>query len=148
MDSDPVSQKHKRSHVDHLECSLLQLFMRDSQMLKCFCSTTPLAWELVRRNIDVIDAIFLGQITSHCHECRTIVSNISATPPHLQRMSSNIKLPRVFSFSFRRGHHSGQRRHGTMSLDEIVKLVYGWHEHGVDVNLPKEGGDVGIVGGR
>src|SRR5882672_4839758 len=40
------AQNTRGAILTHLECSLLQVFMRDSQMSKCFRSTTPFAWEL------------------------------------------------------------------------------------------------------
>src|SRR5882672_9304891 len=97
---------------------------------------------IVRRNLDVMDAIFLRQVTSHRHEFRTIVGNNFSDSTPSTKDVLKYKITESLLIFLPKGMPFRPRRHGTMSLDKIVKLVYGWHEHGVNVNLPKEGGDV------
>src|SRR5882672_3757057 len=103
---------------------------------------------IVRRNLDVMDAIFLGQVTSHCHEHRTIVGNNFSDSTPSTKDVLKYKITESLLIFLPKGMPFRPRRHGTTSLDEIAKLVHSWHEHGVDVNLPKEGGDVGNSWGQ
>src|SRR5882672_896400 len=142
MDSDSVGPKHKRSHVDPLGVLVIAGLHEGFTDVKVFLLDNTISLGIVRRNLDVMDAIFLGQITGHCHKSRTIVgNNLSDSTPSTKDVFK-YKIAESLLIFLPKGPPFGPRRHGTTSLDEIAKLVYGRHEHGVDVNLPKEGGDV------
>src|SRR5882672_5313305 len=116
--------------------------------VKVFPLDNTICLGIVRKNFDVMDAIFFGQITSCRHECRTIVGNNFSDSTPSTKDVLEYKITESLLIFFPKGMPFGPRRHGTTSLDEIVKLVHSWHEHGVDVNLLKEGGDVGNSRGQ
>src|SRR5467141_622263 len=148
MDSNPVGPKHKRSHVDPLGVLIIAGLHERFTDVKVFLLDNTISLGIVRRNLDVMDAIFLGQITGRHHERRTVVgNNLSNSTPSTKDVFK-YKIAESLLIFLLKGLPFGPRRHGTTSLDEIAKLVYGWHEHGVDVNLPKEGGDVGNSQGQ
>src|SRR5882672_5790721 len=148
MDSDPVGPKHKRSHIDPLGVLIIAGLHEGFTDVEVFPLDNTISLGIVRRNLDVMDAIFLGKITGRHNECRTIVgNNLSDSTPSTKDVLE-YKITESLLIFLPKGLPFGPRRHGTMSLDEIAKLVYGWHEHGVDVNLPKEGEDVGNSWGQ
>src|SRR5882672_4998050 len=75
MDSDPVSPKHERSHVDPLGVLIIAGLHEGVMDVKVFPLDNTISLGIVRRNVDVMDAIFIGRITSRHHEHRTIVGN-------------------------------------------------------------------------
>src|SRR5882724_7069774 len=99
------AQKTSRAMPTHFVCSLLQVFMRDSLMLKCFCLTTPLAWELYGEILILWFPYFSERYPAAAMNAGPLSVTTSATPPHWQRISSKMKSPRVFSFSFQNGCH-------------------------------------------
>src|SRR5882672_5733068 len=142
MDSDLVGPKHERSHVDPLGVLVIAGFHEGFTDVKVFPLDNTISLGIVRRNFDVMDAIFFGQITSRRHERRTIVgNNLSDSTPSTKDVFE-YKIAESLLIFLLKGLPFGPRRHGITSLDKIAKLVHGRHEHGVDVNLPKEGGDV------
>jgi len=148
MDSDPVGPKHKRSHIDPLGVLVIAGLHEGFTDVEVFLLDNTIFLGIVRRNLDVMHAIFLGQVTSHRHECRTIVGyNFSDSTPSTKDVLE-YKIAESLLIFLPKGMPFGPRGHGTTSLDEIAKLVHGQHEHGVDVNLPKEGGDVGNSRGQ
>src|SRR5882672_1540327 len=148
MDSDSVGPKHEGSHVDPLGVLIIAGLHEGFTDVKVFLLDNTISLGIVRRNLDVMDAIFFGKITSHCHERRTIVgNNLSDSTPSTEDVFE-YKIAESLLIFLLKGPPFRPRRHGTTSLDEIVKLVYSWHEHGVDVNLPKEGGNVGNSRGQ
>jgi len=55
---------------------------------------------VIRGDLDVMDAIFLGQVTRHSHKHRAIISNnLSHSTPSAKDILE-YKVPRVFLFSF------------------------------------------------
>src|SRR5882672_5866599 len=147
-DSDPVSPKHKRSHIDPLGVFVIAGLNEGFMDVEVLPLNNTISLGIVRRNLDVMDAIFLGQVTSRCHECRTIVSNNFSDSTPSTKDVLEYKITKSLLIFLPKGMPFGPRRHGTTSLDEIVELVHGWHEHGVNVNLQKEGGDVGNSRGQ
>src|SRR5882724_6946967 len=58
------------------------------------------------RNLDMMDPIFFGEVPHCSMNAGPLSVMTSATPPQQQKISSKMKSLRVFSFSFRSGHHS------------------------------------------
>src|SRR5882672_7144296 len=143
MDSDPVGPKHKRSHIDPLGVFVIAGLHEGFLDVEVLPLDKTIFLGIVRRNLDVMDAIFLGQVTSRCHKHRTIVGNNFSNSTSSTKDVLEYKITESLLIFLPKGTPFGPRGHGTTGLDKIAKLVQGWHEHGVDVNLPKEGGDVG-----
>src|SRR5882672_2930606 len=138
-DSDLVGPKHKRSHIDPLGVLIIAGLHEGFMDVEVFPFNNTISLGIVRRNLDVMDAIFLRQVTSHRHECRTIVgNNFSDSTPSIKDVLE-YKIAESLLIFLPKGTPFGPRRHGTTGLDKIAKLVHGRHEHGVDVNLPKIG---------
>ena len=74
-DSNPVGPKHEGGHVDPLGVLVITGLHEGFTDVKVLPLNNTICLGIVRRNLDVMDAIFLGQVTSHRHEHRTIVSN-------------------------------------------------------------------------
>src|SRR5882672_8856428 len=141
-DSNPVGPKHERGHVDPLGVLVIAGLHEGFTDVKVFPLDNTISLGIVRRNLDVMDAIFLGQVTSRRHERRTIVGNNFSNSTPSTKDVLEYKIAKSLLIFLLKGTPFRPRGHGTTSLDEIAKLVHGWHEHGVNVNLPKEGGDV------
>src|SRR5882672_6290264 len=56
MDSDPVSPKHKRSHVDPLGVLIIAHLHEGFMDVKVFPLDNTISLGIVRRNLDVMDA--------------------------------------------------------------------------------------------
>src|SRR5882672_5340970 len=124
-DSDPVGPKHKRSHIDPLGVFIIAGFHEGFMDVEVLPLDNTICLGIVRRNLDVMDAIFLGQVTSHRHECRTIVSNNFSDSTPSTKDVLEYKISESLLIFLPKGMPFGPRRHGTMSLDEIAKLVHG-----------------------
>src|SRR5882672_5746002 len=148
MDSDPVGPKHKRSHIDPLGVFIIAGLHEGFTDVEVLLLDNTICLGIVRRNLDVMDAIFLGQVTSCPHKCRTIVGNNFSDSTPSTKDVLKYKIAESLLIFLLKGMPFGPRRHGTTSLDKIAKLVYSWHEHGVNVNLPEEGEDVGNSQGQ
>jgi len=70
--------------------------MRDFTYVKMFPFHNAIGLRVIRGDLDVMDAIFLRQVTSCSHKCGAIISNNLGHPPHQQRISLNIKSLRDF----------------------------------------------------
>jgi len=77
------AQRMRGAMLTHFECSLLHVFMRDSLMSKCLCSTMPLAWELYGDILIWCILYFLERYPGFHYEHRTIISDdfCNSTPP-------------------------------------------------------------------
>src|SRR5882672_1106695 len=120
MDSDPVGPKHKGSHVDPLGVLIIAGLHEGIMDVEVFPLDNTISLGIVRRNLDVMDAIFLGQITSCSHEHRTIVGNNFSDSTPSTKDVLEYKIAESLLIFLQKGTPFRPRRHDTMSLDEIV----------------------------
>src|SRR5882672_2315697 len=124
MDSNLVGPKHERSHVDPLGVLVIAGLHEGFMDVKVFPLDNTISLGIVRRNLDVMDAIFLRQITGCRHEHRTIVSNNLSDSTPSTKYVFEYKITESLLIFLLKGPPFGPRRHGTTSLDEIAKLFY------------------------
>jgi len=96
----------------------------------------------------MMDAIFLGQVSSHCYECEAVVSNNFSHSTPLAEVILEYKVSKSLLILFLKRVPLRPRRQGTMGLNETEKLIDGWHEHGVNMNLVEKCRDVGNHWGK
>src|SRR5882672_6824673 len=75
MDSDSVCPKDEGSHVDPLGVLIIAGLHERFTNVEVFLLDNTIILGVIRGDLNVMDAIFFGQITSRSHECGTIVSN-------------------------------------------------------------------------
>ena len=83
----------------------------------------------------MMNAVFLRQVSNHCYKCRAIVvNNFSHSTPLAEDILKYKVSESVLIFCPKRVT-LGPRGKSTAGMDKRVKLIDGWHEHGVNVNL-------------
>ena len=93
----------------------------------------------------MMDSIFLGQVSGHSHKCWAIVGNDLGHSGHSSPSAEDIleyKIPKHLLVFLQKRVPLGPRRQGAASPDKIVKLIDGWHEHGININLAEKHGNV------
>src|SRR5882672_9651668 len=113
MDSDSVGPKHERRHVDPLGVLVIAGLHYGSTDVKVFPLDNTISLGIVRRNLDVMDAIFFRQITGRHHECRTIVGNNFSDSTPSTKDVLEYKITKSLLIFFPKGMPFGPRRHGT-----------------------------------
>src|SRR5882724_3359801 len=114
--------------------------------VKVFPFHNAVGLRVIRGDLDVMDAIFLGQVTRHSHKCGAIISNnLSHSTPSAKDILK-YKVPESLLVFLPKRAPLGPGRQCAVGLNEIAKLVYSRHEHCVDMNLPEKRGNVGNSG--
>src|SRR5882724_11159541 len=86
----------------------------------------------------MMDPIFFGEVPRCSYKCRTIVSDDFCYPtPAAEGILKNEVAEGLLVF-LPKWAPLGPSQQRTMCLDEVLKLVYCWHEHSVYVDLAEK----------
>src|SRR5882724_2830235 len=110
---------------------------------RVFALNNTIGLGVIWGNLDMMDVIFLGQISSHCYKCGAIVSNNFHYSTPLTENILEYKVSESLLVFFPKRVPLGPRIQGTMGLNKIAKLIDSWHEHGVNMNLAEKCRNVG-----
>ena len=117
-------------------------------MSKCFPINHAIGLGVVWRYLDMMDSVFLGEISGCSYEHRNIVSdNFCNTTPLEEDILKYEVTEGLLIFLLKWVPLSPGRQSATC-LDKVPKLIYCGHEHGVDVSLVERVGMLGIVRGK
>src|SRR5882724_7661655 len=89
-----------------------------------------------------MDAIFLGQVTCCSYKHGAIMSNNLCHSTPSAKDILQYKVPESLLIFLAKRAPLGPGQQGAAGLNEIAKLVYSWHEHCIDMNLPEKHGNV------
>src|SRR5882724_6002208 len=114
--------------------------------VKVFVFHNAVGLRVIRGDLDVMDAIFLGQVTSLSHKCRAIISNNLGHSTPSAKDILEYKVPESLLIFLPKRVPLGPGRQGAVGLNEIAQFVDSRHEHCVNMNLPEKRGNVGNIG--
>jgi len=114
--------------------------------VKVFAFHNAIGLRVIRGDLDVMDAIFLRQVTHCSHKCGAIISNNLGHSTPSAKDILKYKVPESLLIFLLKRVPLGPGQQGTVGLNKIAKLVDSWHDHCVNMNLPEKCGNVGNSG--
>jgi len=113
-----------------------------------FSLNNAVGLEVIWGDFDMMNAIFLKQVSRCCYECGTVFgNNFSHFTPSAEDIPKYKVTESLLIFLLKRAP-LGPRRQSTMGLNKIAKIIDSWHEHGVNINLAEKHRNVGNHQGK
>src|SRR5882724_3743573 len=75
MDSDSVSPKDEGHHIYPFQMLVIACLHEGFVYVEVLAFHNAIGLRVIRGDLDVMDAIFLRQVTCHSHKCGAIISN-------------------------------------------------------------------------